>query len=84
MAKGKLAAEEMQAALSRLAVTTSLEEAARDADFVIEAVVEKLDEKRAVFARLDAAAPARAILATNSSYLGRGFYDYSTDPPAPT
>ena len=70
VAKGKLSAADLEAALGRLRATTSLEEAAGAADFVIEAVVEKLDEKRAVFERLDQASPAHAILATNSSYIG--------------
>jgi 3-hydroxyacyl-CoA dehydrogenase len=40
-----------------------------DADLVIEAVPETLDVKRAVFAELDAATPAHAILASNTSSL---------------
>lgn len=67
--KGKLAAEEMAAAFDRLSTTADLEKAAAGADFVIEAVVEKLEVKRSVFARLDEYAPGHAILATNSSYL---------------
>ena len=67
--KGKLAAEEMAAAFGRLSTTTNLEKAASGADFVIEAVVEKLEIKRSVFAQLDEHAPGHAILATNSSYL---------------
>ncbi len=70
VAKGKLAAADRDAALGRVHPTTSLEEAAATADFVIEAVVEKLEDKKQVFARLDQAAPPHAILATNSSYIG--------------
>ena len=40
---------------------------ASTADMVIEAAVEKLDVKRALFADLDRVAPPHAILATNSS-----------------
>lgn len=68
--KGKLSAADAEAAFARLTPTSSLEEACADADFVIEAVVELLDVKRQVFAELDRLAPAHAILATNSSYLG--------------
>ena len=68
--RGKLAAEEMEAALGRLRPAMTLEEAAGAADFVIEAVVERLEEKRKVFANLDSICPAHAILATNSSYIG--------------
>jgi len=67
--KGKMSAEEMAAVFDRLETTTDLEAAAQDADFAIEAVVERLDVKRKVFARLDRACPRHAVLATNSSYL---------------
>jgi len=40
-----------------------------DVDFVIEAVPEKIEIKRAVFAELDAATPGHAILASNTSSL---------------
>ncbi|MEQ6375653.1 3-hydroxyacyl-CoA dehydrogenase family protein [Bacillaceae bacterium S4-13-56] len=67
VSKGKISEEAKNAAFSRLTMTTSIEEAARKADMVIEAVVEKLDVKREVFKYLDAIAPEHAILATNSS-----------------
>lgn len=68
--KGKLGRDAVDAALGRCETTLSLEEAARDADFVIEAIVEILDEKKKVFRQLDRIAPPHAVLATNSSYLG--------------
>ncbi len=68
--KGKLQQTEVDAALARLTTTTSLEEAAKDADFVIEAIVEILDEKKTIFRELDRLTPEHAVLATNSSYLG--------------
>jgi 3-hydroxybutyryl-CoA dehydrogenase len=45
----------------------ALAEALADADLVIEAVVEDLSVKRRVFQSIDAQAPAKAIVATNSS-----------------
>jgi len=53
------------------ALTThdDLEAAVRAADLVIEAVPEVLELKREVFARVDAAAPDHAVLATNTSEL---------------
>lgn len=69
VAKGKLTQEKADAALANLSFTASLEEAAGDADFVIEAAVEKIDIKRKLFADLDRIAPPHAILATNSSYI---------------
>lgn len=79
--KGKLSAEAAEAAFALLAPTSSLEEACAEADFVIEAVVELLEVKRQVFAELDRLAPARAILATNSSYLGNSRLADATGRP---
>lgn len=69
VAKGKLADEEARAARARLTFTGDLKEAARGADLVIEAAIEKLEVKRRLFADLDQICPPHAILATNSSYI---------------
>ena len=68
--KGKLAEADAGAALGRVRTTTDLADAARDADFVIEAVFEDLGVKRSIFAELDRLAPAGAVLASNSSTMG--------------
>jgi 3-hydroxybutyryl-CoA dehydrogenase len=47
----------------------SLDEAARGADLVIEAVPERIELKLELFAQLDRTAPAHAILASNTSSL---------------
>ncbi|MDL9978680.1 3-hydroxyacyl-CoA dehydrogenase family protein [Microbacterium sp. ASV49] len=67
VAKGRRTQEDVDAAFARLRFTTELETAAAAADYVIEAAIERIDIKRELFARLGAAAPAHAILATNSS-----------------
>ncbi|KRF15089.1 3-hydroxyacyl-CoA dehydrogenase family protein [Nocardioides sp. Soil796] len=67
VAKGRLSAEERDAAFARLTFDTDLAPAAEGVDFVIEAAVEKLDVKRELFAELDRLTPEHAILATNSS-----------------
>ena len=67
VAKGRLTEEERDAAFDRMTFTTDLPAAAQDADFVIEAAVEKLDIKRDLFARLDQLCPEHAILTSNSS-----------------
>ncbi|MBA2176404.1 3-hydroxyacyl-CoA dehydrogenase family protein [Halobacillus locisalis] len=79
--KGKLSAEEYEAAFERLHPTTHLEEAAGDADLIIEAVIEKLDVKREVFAELDNIAPSHAILATNSSTIVSSLIADATSRP---
>ncbi|ABS17390.1 MULTISPECIES: 3-hydroxyacyl-CoA dehydrogenase [Hyphomicrobiales] len=58
-----------EAAKARIAWTDDLEAAAGAADLVIEAIPEKLELKRQVYARLGAAAPPRTIFVTNSSTL---------------
>lgn len=65
--KEKVSEEDAEKALSRLKGTVDMEEAASDADFVIEAVPEKMDLKKSVFSELDELTPDRAILATNTS-----------------
>jgi len=67
--KGKMTEEQAKKIRGNIAFTSSLQEAARDADYVIEAVLERLELKRKVFAQLDGIAPAHAILATNSSMI---------------
>ena len=56
-----------QAALNKISTTTSLEEASRDSDVVIEAVYENLDLKRQIFKDLDSFCPERTILASSTS-----------------
>ena len=65
--KGHMTPEEAAAALNRVRTTTSLEEAMAPADFVFEAIVEKLQPKRDLFQVLDGMVQGRTILATNSS-----------------
>jgi 3-hydroxybutyryl-CoA dehydrogenase len=67
--RGKVTAEDAAAALARLALAPTVAAAVRAADLVIEAVLEDLDVKRALFAEIAAAAPETATLATNTSSL---------------
>ncbi len=55
------------AALSNIAYHADFARAVAEAEFVFEAVAEKPAVKQAVFAQLDATAPASAILCTNTS-----------------
>jgi 3-hydroxybutyryl-CoA dehydrogenase len=50
-----------------LIIHYTLSEAVSNADLVVEAVPEKLELKKEVFAQIDQAAPSHAIIATNSS-----------------
>jgi len=64
--KGKLTAEQREQTLARLRPESSLA-ALEAADLVVEAVVEKLEVKRAVLAELDRICRPPTILATNTS-----------------
>jgi 3-hydroxybutyryl-CoA dehydrogenase len=66
--KGRLSADEREAALGLLTLTTELSDLA-ECDLVIEAVLEELELKREVFAELDRVTRPDAVLATNTSAL---------------
>ena len=66
--KGQRTQEERDAAVARLETTTELG-ALADCDLVIEAIVEELDPKRALFAELETISRADTVLATNTSAL---------------
>ncbi|HZQ50151.1 MAG TPA: 3-hydroxyacyl-CoA dehydrogenase family protein [Candidatus Dormibacteraeota bacterium] len=65
--KGRLTADAAEAAIGRIKPSADLAAAARDADLVIEAVIEDFDAKRAVFEELGKHASKDAILTSNSS-----------------
>jgi 3-hydroxybutyryl-CoA dehydrogenase len=69
VSKGKLTVEEKKNIVNRIKGYTSIEEASKGTDLVIEAAVEKMALKKEIFKRLDESAPAHAILASNTSYL---------------
>ncbi|MER0448308.1 3-hydroxyacyl-CoA dehydrogenase family protein [Streptomyces sp. NPDC006660] len=66
VSKGKLAAEDAEAALARITTTTDLD-AAADADIVVEAVFEKLEVKHEIFRTLDKIVRPETVLASNTS-----------------
>src|SRR2546423_3566129 len=66
--KGKLAADDRDATLRRLRGSTRFEDAA-DADLVIEAIIENIDEKNRTYAALDRLCKPETIFATNTSSL---------------
>ena len=65
--KGFVKKEDAERALTKIKYTTDFNEAAKDADLVIEAVFELMDLKIEIFKKLDAACPPHTILATNTS-----------------
>jgi 3-hydroxybutyryl-CoA dehydrogenase len=64
--KGIITAEAVQEILSRVVATPSME-VAGEAELIVEAATERADLKFEIFRKLDAIAPAGAILASNTS-----------------
>jgi len=64
-----LLSEEPAVILNRVRTTTNIKEAAQQADFIIEAIIEDETAKKEMFKILDEASPRQAILASNTSYL---------------
>jgi 3-hydroxybutyryl-CoA dehydrogenase len=65
--KARLTAQQADDAMNRIADSPVLAPAVRDADLVIEAVIENFDAKKAVFEDLGKHANRDAVLASNSS-----------------
>ena len=66
---GKVSASDANAALARLEYAGSVDEAARQADLVIEAVPEEMESKIEIFTLLDKICRPTTILASNTSSL---------------
>lgn len=65
--KGVLKQEDVDGVLARLHTSIRLEKAARDTDFVIEAVFEKAEIKMSLFRELDDICPKETILSSNTT-----------------
>jgi 3-hydroxybutyryl-CoA dehydrogenase len=68
VAKGKMDAEKKDAIMAKITGTVDLAEA-KDCDIVIEAAVEVMDIKKAIFKELDSICKPECILASNTSAL---------------
>ena len=68
VAKGKVTDEAQNKTLGNLTGTTTTEDL-KDCDIVVEAIVENVDEKRAIYQALEAAVRPEAIIASNTSSL---------------
>lgn len=82
VARGELSEQEMEEALRRMTFSTSLEEVARDAELVIEAVPETMELKVEIFQRLDEICKPETVLATNTSTMSPTEIAASTGRPA--
>ncbi len=66
--RGRMTEEQMAAELSLIEGATGIS-ALADSDLIIEAALEDMDVKKAIFAELDKVCPSHAILTTNTSSL---------------
>jgi 3-hydroxybutyryl-CoA dehydrogenase len=78
--KGKLEQKEKDDILGRIKGTTDMADL-KDADFVVEAVIEDLDLKKSVFKDLDGLCKPEVILATNTSSMSITEIAASTQRP---
>lgn len=69
VAKAKITSEQRDATLGRIAWGGDLDAAVGGADVVVEAVPERMELKRELLQRVDAAAPTTALLGSNTSSL---------------
>ena len=67
IAKAKITEADKTATLNNITTFTDTAEAVKSADLVVEAATENLDLKLKIFKQIDEAAPANAILASNTS-----------------
>ena len=82
VSRKKLTQTAADAALSRIVAVPNVTEAVRQADLVIEAIVENLQAKRDLFCLLDQVTSAETVLATNTSSLSIRQIAAATGNPA--
>jgi 3-hydroxybutyryl-CoA dehydrogenase len=78
--KGKVSPADRDAALGRLTTATALDRLV-EADFIVEAIVEDAEAKRALFTSLDAIAKPEVILASNTSSISITLLGAATKRP---
>jgi len=81
IAKGKLAQADKDGALARLRFSADLADAAKDADVVIEAIIEQFGPKAELFRRLGELCKPDTLLATNSSNIRGSRLAAATERP---
>ncbi|MBM3119095.1 MAG: 3-hydroxyacyl-CoA dehydrogenase family protein [Chloroflexi bacterium] len=79
--RGKIGQGDMDKALANIRTSTDLKQAAKDADYVIEAVFERADIKLPVFQQLEEICPKNTILASNTSGIPIGLLASATKRP---
>jgi 3-hydroxybutyryl-CoA dehydrogenase len=79
--RGRLSRQSMEKALANIHVTIDLAAGAADADYVVEAVFERVEVKVPLFKQLDEICPKHSILASNTSGIPIGLLASRTKRP---
>lgn len=79
--KERIKQEDMDKALARLYTSVDLKNAAKDADYVIEAVFERAEIKLPIFGQLEEICPRETILASNTSGIPVSLLASATERP---
>ena len=79
--KGRVSQADMDKAMANIRTSTDLKQAARDADYVIEAVFERAEVKTPIFQQLEEICPKETILASNTSGIPIGLLASVTKRP---
>lgn len=82
VAKGRVTAEDKAAILTRFHLCKTLEEAASNAQIVIEAILEDREVKAKFYSELTKVAPKDCIFASNSSYMASSIFKDCVDDPS--
>ena len=82
VAKGRKTEDQKEAVMALYTASTNYDDLS-DVDMVIEAVFERLDVKREVFAKLDEVIKPSAVLASNTSYIDIDLISSATSRPSP-
>ncbi len=81
VSKGRMTQEQVDEIKARFHIMDSMADAVKDADLIIEAIVEQEPAKHALFRQVSALARPDAIIATNSSFMPSSmFKDDITNP----
>ena len=81
IAKGRMTEEQVAAISSRFTVCLTMEEALKDADLVIEAIIENKEIKEAVFRQVSDLVRHDTIIATNSSRMTSSLFAHCVANP---
>jgi len=79
--KGRLSQADMDKTMANIRTSIDLKQAAKDADYVIEAVFERAEVKTPIFQQLEEICPKETILASNTSGIPIGLLASATKRP---